>query len=121
MRIQSLSRHLKSLCKELGPEYRIRILDLEYVIYRDFGNGYDIEVSEVNTTKANALATIYLWKDKNRIVKIVKKIPQQDIGKVTEWLREKAMSFTHDDFGRDGFLKEKRTVLAKDIEYNRNS
>ena len=116
MRIKPPSRHLKSLCRQLGPEYRVTVIDLEYVINRDFGNGYDIEVSGVNTSKADATATIYLWKDKRRIVKIVDGVPQQDIGKWSEWLREKALSFAPEDFNSFGFLKEPRRIHAEVTE-----
>ena len=115
MRIKSISRHLKSLCRRLGPDYRIKMIDLEYVIHRDFSNGYDIEVSGVNTSKAGATATIYLWKDENRIVKKVTDVPQQDIGIWAEWLRGKAEHFAPADFGKDGYLKnEARTVSARE-------
>lgn len=116
MRMKPLSRHLKSLCRQLGSEYRVAIIDLEYVINRDFGNGYDIEISGVNTSKADATATIYLWKDKKRIVKVVDGVPQQNIGKWSEWLRAKALSLTPEDFDRFGSLKEPRTVHAEVTE-----
>ena len=102
MRMKPLSRHLKLLCRQLGSEYRVTVIDLEYVINRDFGNGYDIEISGVNTSKADATATIYLWKDKKRIVKVVDGVPQQNIGKWSEWLRAKALSLTPEDFDRFG-------------------
>ncbi len=35
----------RKLCRSLGPDYEIKLFDLEYVIYRDFHNGFDIEVS----------------------------------------------------------------------------
>jgi hypothetical protein len=113
MRIKPPSRHLKSLCRQLGPEYKITVIDLEYVINRDFGNGYDIEVSGVNTSRMNASATIYLWKDKRRIIKIIDGVRQQDIAKWSEWLREKSQSITPEDYDSDGFLKEPRRVHAE--------
>lgn len=94
----------------------VTVIDLEYVINRDFGNGYDIEISGVNTSKADATATIYLWKDKKRIVKVVDGVPQKDIGKWSEWLRAKALSLTPEDFDRFGSLKEPRTVHAEVTE-----
>ena len=63
MKMKPLSRHLKSLRRQLGSEYRVTVIDLEYVINRDFGNGYDIEISGVNTSRTDATATIYLWKN----------------------------------------------------------
>lgn len=115
MRTKALSRHLKSLCRQLGPEYRVTVIDLEYVINRDLGNGYDIEISGVNTAKADATATIYLWKDKSRIIKVVDGVAQQDIRKWSEWLREKAQSLTPEDFDGFGSLKGSRTIHAKGL------
>ena len=74
MNISKPSQHMKSLCKELGPEYRITVIDLSQVIYRDFGNGFDLEISGVNTSSLRKRATLYLWHDKNRMIKIVKSV-----------------------------------------------
>lgn len=40
----SISVHQKALLKELGPDYRTTVFDLEGVLYRDLGT-YDIEIS----------------------------------------------------------------------------
>ncbi len=106
---------MKSLCKELGPEYRITVIDLSQVIYRDFGSGFDLEISGVNTSSLRKRATLYLWHDKNRMIKIVKSVPQEDIGKWAEWLRQKTESIKPEYFDRYGYLKgEKRTISAED-------
>ena len=34
----------RELCKSLGGEYRITCIDHEPVIYRDFGNGFNVVV-----------------------------------------------------------------------------
>lgn len=120
MKMKPLSRHLKSLRRQLGSEYRVTVIDLEYVINRDFGNGYDIEISGVNTSRTDATATIYLWKNKKRIVKVVEGVQQKDIGKWSEWLRAKALSLTPEDFDRFGSLKEPRTVHAEVTECPEN-
>ena len=53
MKIKPATRHIKDLCKFLGDEYEVVINDFEYVIYRNFGNGYEIEVSGANTNSKN--------------------------------------------------------------------
>lgn len=40
----------KELCRKLGDEYRIMRIDYEKVIYRDFGNGFNVEISGTHTT-----------------------------------------------------------------------
>ena len=104
--------YMKKLCKELGAEYRITDIDLERVIYRDFGNGYDVEVSGVNTNSPRKKARIYLWKDKRRIIKIIDAVPHSDIGEWVEKLHTLALGLTDADFGDDGFLLEPRTEYA---------
>lgn len=108
-------KHLRELCHALGSGYHIRLFDGEQVIYRDFGNGYDLEISGMNTSSLRKKAILYLWKDANRIIKKVIDVPQRDIGKWAEWLRNKAEHFTSEDFGKDGYLKnEVRTIKAGD-------
>lgn len=109
------TKHLRELCRALGSGYRIRLFDGEQVIYRDFGNGYDLEISGMNTSSHRKKATLYLWKDANRIVKKVTDVPQRDIGKWAEWLCGKAEHFASENFGKDGYLKnEVRTIRAGD-------
>lgn len=52
---------IQDLAKSLGEEYTVREIDLEQVVYRDFGNGFNVEISGMHTTRASARATIYLW------------------------------------------------------------
>ena len=52
---------ISELCKQLGSGYRILTIDLERCIYRDFGNGFNVEISGVNTKRKNHKASIYLW------------------------------------------------------------
>ena len=59
MRIDtSLSIYQKALLKELGPDYRKQLFDLEQVIYRDLGT-YDIEISGGHRKKDPF--AIYVW------------------------------------------------------------
>lgn len=51
----------RELCRKLGSEYQIIRIDLEKVIYRDFGNGFNVEISGTHTARKDKLATIYLW------------------------------------------------------------
>lgn len=88
MRTQEPVEHIKKLCRELGNQYSIKVIDLEPVIYRDFYNGYDIEISGVNQNRPTARATIYLWKDKREIVRTLWKVPQDGIADAVEELRQ---------------------------------
>ena len=52
---------IHQLKKQLGPEYRICTIDLERCLYRDFGNGFNVEISGVSSRKKRRKATLYLW------------------------------------------------------------
>ena len=80
---------MRKLCRSLGEQYRITDIDLERVIYRDFGNGYDVEISGVNTSSTKKKANIYLWKDGLRIVERRIGVPQEEIGRAVDALYEK--------------------------------
>ena len=66
-----------ALCKHLGPKYSIRYIDFERCIYRDFGNGFDVEI-----------AKIYLWFDANLIVTTVSNVNFDEIGEIVDELYE---------------------------------
>lgn len=80
---------MRKLCRSLGEQYRITDIDLERVIYRDFGNGYDVEISGVNTSSTKKKANIYLWKDGLRIVERHIGVAQDEIGSAVNALYEK--------------------------------
>lgn len=82
---------IRALAKQLGENYRVTTIDLEPVIYRDFGNGYNVEISGVYTTSKKKKATIYLWRGDRlpecTIVRSVRDVCREDIASVVEELR----------------------------------
>ena len=80
--------HMKQLCEALGPGYSIQMIDMEQVICRDFGNGYNVEVSGTNTASIKKLATIYLWVGTQIIAKTLHDVPQCEIGTRVEELNK---------------------------------
>ena len=52
---------IRELKKQLGDKYRICTIDFERCLYRDFCNGFNVEISGVNTRKRSTKATMYLW------------------------------------------------------------
>ena len=84
--IRKPTAHMRKLCRSLGEQYRIMDIDLERVIYRDFGNGYDVEISGVNTSSTKKKANIYLWKAGLRIVERHIGVSQDEIGSAVDAL-----------------------------------
>lgn len=83
---------IRALAKKLGKDYRVTVIDLEPVVYRDFGNGFNVEISGMYTTSKLRKATIYLWHGDRQpdciIVKTVKDVCREDIAYVVEELYE---------------------------------
>ncbi len=75
MKVESPSIGIEKLCQKLGPAYSVRVIDCENVIYRDLGNGYDIEISGLDNNRKSVNATIYVWGTEPRaIVDTVKNV-----------------------------------------------
>ena len=99
MEIKRIQPHLKQLCKQLGSEYKIVLWDLEYVISRDFDNGFSVEISGLNSRSTKKPAQIYLWDLRNESINqygyrnggyIAAKfiIPQDDLSAGVEWIHD---------------------------------
>lgn len=73
-----MRKNIEFVLGVLGAEYCEKVIDLERCVYRDFCNGYDIEISGLDNKKRNPKVTIYLWCKKGKI-EIVKSIPDVDI------------------------------------------
>ena len=53
------SKYIVELCDKCGQGYILKNIDFEQCVYKDFGNGYDVEISLVS--KRGMLASIYVW------------------------------------------------------------
>lgn len=65
MIIEKPTKNMKAicakLCETLEKPYTIRVMDFEQVVYRDFGNGYDVEISGLNNNRKKMDVNIYVW------------------------------------------------------------
>lgn len=53
------TKNQKELLNLLGPEYSIKVIDLEPCIYRKINENYDIEIS--GTLKKSQSIYVYVW------------------------------------------------------------
>lgn len=109
---------IKALCNSLGSQYCIREIDLEPVIYRDFGNGFNVEVSGVYTASTKKRATIYLWHGDRQpeciIVKTVRDVLREDISKTVDELHDYSNSLLAQGFDtRDKIFHHKFKIWNK--------
>lgn len=61
------NKKIKDICTELGESYIIKVIDLENVIYRDLGNGFDLEISGLDNQKKSFNATLFIWETKSNV------------------------------------------------------
>lgn len=110
---------LQELQKVLGSNYSIQTVDEESVLYRDFGNGFNVEVSGCSQTNTKNPATIYLWFGTNMpdclVVKVVANIGRNadSIRKVVESLHEYSKGLLAQEYDtRDKLfhMKEERHI-----------
>ena len=82
-----------ALVRELGPEWKLQMIDVEICVCRNLGNGYDIEISGVGSTRNEVM--IYVWDISEGlnlgavIVHIEHDVPRKSIKAVCEELVER--------------------------------
>lgn len=96
--------HLRKLRRDLGPDYAITEIDLESVIYRDFGNDYDVEISGANTNNLQKGVNVYLWHEKRKIVAEIRDLPQSQIYSCVEKILAPLVAL----FGKEGDKGEEK-------------
>ena len=57
--MKKLTEPMKQLAATLGNQYNLMYIDDAWCLYRDLGNGYDIEVNMGKTKKKSLNATVY--------------------------------------------------------------
>ena len=78
---------LPELKKALGANYSICTIDLEKCLYRDFGNGFNVEISGCSRANRKCPATLYFWYgDRAPDCIIVKTV--RDVGRSAEAIDE---------------------------------
>lgn len=106
---------LRALCKSLGKKYRICTIDFERVIYRDFGNGFNVEISGVHNCKADKPAIIYLWFGNALTVRTVHDVDRSAIGNTVDDLYEYTQELVQKGYtDRDSLFRMKYPKTAND-------
>lgn len=99
---------IQDLAKSLGEEYTVREIDLEQVVYRDFGNGFNVEISGMHTTRASAKASIYLWYGDKQfscsIILSVHNVSRVEIGANVDALHEISEILANNNMSRDDMI-----------------
>lgn len=85
-----MNKKLTTALDYLGDEYRTQLIDFEECIYRNLGNGFDIEVSGVSSKHERSL-TVYVWDMKHRVIteRVSEIVDLQDLKTVLDKLYNK--------------------------------
>ena len=67
-----ISKKLKKTKEEIGDQYRICTIDFVPCLYRDFGNGFNVEVDGFYSRRNKV--NLYLWFGEDTSAVMVKKI-----------------------------------------------
>lgn len=93
--VRKPGKKIREICEALGKDYTIRVFDFENVIYRDLGNGYDFEVSNLDNRKKSFDASLYIWDAQNsRVVETISGIHSiEELKSALDSSAEKYQSF----------------------------
>lgn len=74
--MEKLKEPIKKVVDALGEQYTLMRIDEDWCLYRDLGNGYDIEVNLRGTKKIAICATVYVWqvRDQLKVIEIIEGI-----------------------------------------------
>ena len=80
-KLSKRDKYVSDLCEKCGKGYTLKTIDFERCIYKDLGNGYDIEISSIS--KRWTKASIYVWfkypMGEYKVVKTVHDIPHNEL------------------------------------------
>ena len=85
--MKTVTEQVKQLEAALGNKYTLMQIDEDWCLYRDLGNGFDIEINLHGTRSIGMRATIHVWqvRDKLKIIETIRGI--QDIDELRSTLR----------------------------------
>ena len=85
--MNQLKEPIKKVATALGKQYTLMQIDEDWCLYRDLGNGFDIEINLHGTRSIGMRATVHVWqvRDKLKIIETIRGI--QDIDELRSTLR----------------------------------
>ena len=76
--MQQLTGLIEEVAELLGNQYTLLLIDDSWCLYRDLGNGYDVEINMCKTRKYALNVTVYVWqvRDKLRVIEKIEGIKE---------------------------------------------
>ena len=71
--MQKLTKLIEDVATTLGNQYTLTLIDDTWCLYRDLGNGYDVEINMGKTRKYALNTTVYVWQIRDKL-KVIERI-----------------------------------------------
>lgn len=71
--MKKVTEQMRQLEAALGYKYTLMFIDEDWCLYRDLGNGYDIEINLKGTRRASLNATVYVWQVRDQL-KVIRSV-----------------------------------------------
>ena len=71
--MQKLTGLIEEVAATLGNQYTLTLIDDSWCLYRDLGNGYDVEINMGKTRKYALNVTVYVWQIRDKL-KVIERI-----------------------------------------------
>ena len=65
--MQKLTGLIEEVAAMLGDQYTLTLIDDSWCLYRDLGNGYDVEINMSKTRKYALNVTVYVWQVRDKL------------------------------------------------------
>lgn len=97
-----MTKKMHEALAALGPAYKTQVIDWELCIYRDLGNGFDIEVSGMDNNRRKPIycPSVWVWDMRPGVDRTVENV--RDIKSLPELVR--VLDMLSDKYGGDGTL-----------------
>ena len=71
--MKKVTDQMRQLEAALGYKYTLMLIDEDWCLYRDLGNGYDIEINLKGTRRAALNATVHVWQVRDQL-KVIRSV-----------------------------------------------
>ena len=71
--LERLAKANAQLEAALGYKYTLMYIDEDWCLYRNLGNGYDIEINLKGTRRASLNATVHVWQVRDQL-KVIRSV-----------------------------------------------
>ena len=84
-----IKKHLRDGLKVLGDGYSLQTIDFEVCLYKDLGNGIDLEISH-----GESYYLVFVWLNKRRVIETSGEISLSELKETLANIEEKYKNYS---------------------------